>query len=268
MNYSEIVSQIARKLGWEGLEGSLKTDIQYAINWAESEILSAIGGATRSDVCTIKSDQSEYDIKRDFGIKKFSEPCSITFYDSDGARLEAVETTYEQWVKWSPSNNTDTDVRSGENENLSTGESSETAVEMARFSNKVVYAIRYIAGSSGQSSGYFLFVKPIFTGTAVFVYNVQPNDEVFDDLTAVPVLPEQFSRYIVPGAVQYLSQIEQAKAIRAKRLDVAQLMGQITAQAASEFKLMKAKAIEKSKPSFGTAIAQTFQWYDNPRKYR
>ena len=47
MNYEEIISHVAQRLGHQAFANSLKTNYRYAVKWAESELVRFV------DICLL-----------------------------------------------------------------------------------------------------------------------------------------------------------------------------------------------------------------------
>ena len=253
MTYNDIISQVVRRLGVQGLTNELKADLKLAIAWAEQELITEAKIDHKTQVININSDRAEYQLPYDLSI-----PESVNVYTTDDVPLDHIEVTYAKWLNWNPSDSTDT----SENDVLEVSGTLNYLQDAAGFTNKIVIAFTSLEGIRT------LCVKPAIDGKVLIHYVPKRTDDIFADLQLEPVIPEEYHQYIIPGAVYYLAQIKSSEAL-AKGDEVAVgFYTRLEANAYGTFQGRKQKLIEKHDISTKSTVARTFNWYENPRKYR
>lgn len=265
MTHKEIISQVQRRLGHRAFDGQLKADYQYAVNWAEQELMVDAKPAKKTVTFQIKSTQAEYSFVENLNILDFSEPFEIQVYDSDGNHILVEEVTYDKWLRWNPNEYASDVANDVVGNNSGSIDYVQTAAELT---NKLLVSVHYMAGDSADESGFYISFKPAINGTVVFMYSVSPLEDIWTNLEESPRMPEQFHHFIIPGAVYYLAQIEVAQAKDKGDTTAFEFFSRLQGTSFAEFERRKNKVREKSDVMTKAVRARPDMWYDDPRKYR
>lgn len=257
LTYEDIVSQVARKLGYSGFDSSLKSDLRLAIRFAEEQLYIKSNLNKREETFSVVPDKERYELPVDF-----NEPCQFIFKDTSGNKLEAINVPFETLLKSKiPANDQTNEVLSSDEIRISGNEINDIQ-EDQMFRDKIIYSVHFTDGF------YQLGVKPPFTGTCTMYYGAIPIDDVFANLKRTPALPEHFHPFVIYGATAYMAETESAKKFREKDFDTANFYRKLGQEMQSKFDgqtdEVRASATKQAEP--GTI--RSFMWYDNPRKYR
>jgi len=237
MTYREIVSAVASRMGHSGFDGK-KADYIYAIRQAESEIIGSSELLRTTVEIPMVEDSMSYVLPSDY-----AEPKEIIVLNNENQPLEFEEVPYERWLKW--------DLEKGD-----------TPIDTAELSNKIVLSLQYTDG------GWVMYVKPYFVGKVCINYVRTPIVDPLDHPEESPKIPVQLHYFIVPGAVYYLSKIEETRSINRGDYNGAVLWGRIANDALIEFENRKKKVEEQSVTNSKWVVAKPYILWDNPKKYR
>ncbi len=259
MNYEEIISHIARRLGHQAFANSLKADYRYALKWAESEMVHYIDLERR--IVTFDmifapdgNVESIYNLPEDY-----SSPRQIRFLDSNSNEIESIEVELETFNKWNPN----PEVSPLANDFLPQVYSTSATIDTARLANKIVYTVIY-----DKEEGWKLKIKPTTTGKIQLTYAPDSNLDIFDHLQSVPPFPDGFHHYLITGAVKYLAEVEAAQKRAQNDYQGAGFFLRIGKEAGMEWERLKEHAKESVVSRATVQQIKPFTWYDNPRRYR
>lgn len=261
LSYSEIISQVARRLGYEGMERSLRSDFRFAISFAESQLMDKTEPTQSSIVLDIVDSESEYGLRNDFGILNFNSPYGILMYSSNGELLSHEEVDYSIWMRWNPahtSSSSQNDVLPSDRDSANPS----ALVDFTKYHNRVLVSIHYSKNDSDEDGDYVLSVKPAITGKVILNYSIVPNEDIFENLDKSPSIPPKFHNYIIAGAVWRLSQIEAGK--NKNDLNQAQFWQNVEARAYAEFQKGLSEINEGKGTRKDVAVARGFLWFEKP----
>jgi hypothetical protein len=267
MTYQEIISQVARKLGYSAFNNQLKADLRYAIRFSEEELQRETQMVKRSLSLDLDKDTASYDLP-----DNYSEPKEIIIKSSDGAELSYHEVPFEQWLRYSPDRIANTSAT--ENEILKSELSHENYEEGHRFRNKVLVAIAYQEDFNdaeppvSQGHKYRIYVKPGIDGVLEMYYTPVFVKDPFAATSEEPPYPLQYHKYIIIGATAYLAQNEASRARANGDIEGAIFFSRVARLHQEEFEHRKQQVIAKVDKNKSAGIVNSFVWYDSPGKYR
>jgi hypothetical protein len=262
MNYSEIISHIARRLGHQAFANSLKADYRYALKWAESEMVNYIDVVRK--VVTISMNPTQagagnaqetvYPLPPDY-----CHPRQFRFVDSNNNEIQAVEVEVEEFLRWNPN----PDVPPTANDFLPQQFTTDMTVDNARLGNRIVFCCIY-----DNTEGWTLRVKPTTTGKIELYYVPDSNLDIFDNLESTPPFPDNYHHYLISGAIKYLADVEASQKRAAGDYQGASFFIRIGKDAATEWERVKEVTRQESSARSTMPTLKAFSWFDNPRRYR
>jgi hypothetical protein len=262
VNYEEIISQVARRLGHQAFANSLKADYRYALKWAESEMVHHIDLVRKTFTFDMSPSQpnagsageTTYPLPPDY-----CHPRQFRFIDSNANEIQSQEVEVEEFLKWNPN----PDIPPTANDFLPQQFSTDTTIENARLGNKIVFCCMY-----DNNEGWILKIKPTPNGKIQLYYVPDSNLDIFDSLQSSPPFPDNFHHYLIAGAVKYLADIESAQKRNAGDYQGAAFFIRVGKDAATEWERVKEVTRQESSARATVATIQPFAWYDNPKRYR
>jgi hypothetical protein len=261
MTYEDIISQIARRLGYQGYDGMMKSDIRTALKQAEAEMVHYIDLLKRSSLLTMDGTLVQWALPTGF-----CHPASVRFIDTNSNELQAVEVQIEEYLRWNPN----PQIPPTANDFLPQTFATDQTIDNARLGNKIVWCIQWadIVGSSPLTQEWFIFAKPAVAGTIEVLYYPDSNIDPFDTLTYSPPFPDRYHYYLVNGAVRLLAEIEAGQANARGDMERARYFMTLSKQNQVDWKSLKEETRETASTRVKMPFLRGDAWYDNPRKYR
>lgn len=266
MTYREIISHVARQLGHHGFSQELKADYRYAVKWAENEIMSEIEQVKNSSEIDINESTMSYILPI-----TFHEPTGVVVMDSNNNQLAYEMVTYEDWIKWNPSQ--EAGIKNDVISPIDNTPAYDTFA--ARLMNKIVLAIQR------ESTGVYLFIKPAINGKIQISYTLIPVQDIFGEVSdggnpptytpivdTSPVIPVQYHHFLIQGAVWYIAGNEIGKALKKNDKEVAYFYKGIRDNAYEMFERRKIKMSGHQDTTTGSTVIRADAWYDKGSKYR
>ena len=262
MNYNEIISHIARRLGHQAFANSLKADYRYALKWAESEMVHHIDIVRKVITFPMVTNQpgvgssgeSQYPLPTDY-----CHPRQFRFIDLNGNEIQSVEVEVEEFLRWNPN----PDVPPTANDFLPQQFTTDMTIDNAKLGNRIVFCCIY-----DNTEGWVLRIKPTTTGNIELYYVPDSNLDIFDNLNSSPPFPDNFHHYLISGAIKYLADVEASQKRAMGDYQGAAFFIRIGKDAAQEWERVKEVTRQESSARATVATIQPFTWYDNPKRYR
>lgn len=236
MTYNEIISLVVRRLGWSGLASSLKSDVRFAVNMAESELMQDAQASYKTVEYQLNESTSDYALGLDFNEDVFNAPYEIVLRkDADSPPIDHVEVPYDEFL------------------------SADTSA-MPYFGRTIV-SIHY--RKDDVVDDYIFSIKPPQDVLLTLSFSVLPNRDVFENLDASPSLPPKFHQYIVAGAVYRLAQVMAGEAKSKSDFASAQFYQLVESRAYSEFKAGLANILSNKDVMDRSVHVVPFRLYDD-----
>ena len=262
MNYEEIISHVARRLGHQAFANSLKADYRYALKWAENEMVHYIDLVRKIERITMNPAQpgaghaadTTYALPTDY-----CHPRQFRFIDSNGNEVQSVEVEVEEFLRWNPN----PDIPPTANDFLPQSFSTDDTINNAKFGNRIVYTTIY-----DNLDGWSVRVKPTINGIIELLYIPDSNLDIFDNLKSVPPFPDNFHHYLIAGAIKYLADVEAGQKRAAGDYQGAAFFLRIGKDASTEWERVKEETRESMSARATAPMLKAFTWFDNPRRMR
>jgi hypothetical protein len=257
VNYEEIISHIARRLGHQAFANSLKADYRYALKWAESEMVHYIDLVRKVVTFAMipgTNTETTYPLPTDY-----CHPRQFRFIDNSGNEIQSVEVELEEFLRWNPN----PDIPPTANDFLPQKFDTDTTVQNARLGNRIVFACVY-----DNVEGWTLRVKPTTNGNIELLYIPDSNLDIFDNLQSSPPFPDNFHHYLITGAIKYLSEVEAAQKRAAGDYQGAAFFIRIGKDASDTWNKLKEQVRQEASARATVPLLKAFTFYDNPKKYR
>jgi hypothetical protein len=257
MNYNEIISHIARRLGHQAFANSLKADYRYALKWAESEMVHYIDVVRKVVKFPMRpgtNTETIYPLPEDY-----CHPRQFRFIDYVGNEIQSVETEYEEFLRWNPN----PDIPPTANDFLPQMFDTDTTIQNARLGNRMVFACVY-----DNTDGWTLHIKPTTNGMIELMYIPDSNLDIFDNLQSSPPFPDNFHHYLITGAVKYLAEVEAAQKRAAGDYQGAAFFLRIGKDAEEKWSKLKEQVRQEASARATVPLLRGFSWFDNPKRMR
>jgi hypothetical protein len=249
-------------LGYQGFDGSLKTDIRMALKQAEAEMVHYIDLLKRTTLLTMDGILVQWALPTDF-----CHPASIRFVDTNGNELQSEEVQMEEYLRWNPN----PQIPPTANDFLPQSFATDKTVDNARLGNKIAFVTAWsdiVGATVPPMQEWFLFARPAVKGSVEILYYPDSNADPYDTLTLEPPFPGRYHQYLVNGAIRYLAEIEAGQSRAKGDFESMRFFLSLAKQNQVDWKAMKEETRETSSTRTKMPFVRADVWYDNPRKYR
>jgi len=259
MNYNEIISHVARRLGHQAFSGALKADYRYALKWAENEMVHYIDLVRKIITFSMQPGingeiETVYTLPTDY-----CHPRQFRFIDLNGNEIQSKEVEPENFLRWNPN----PAVNPTENDFIPQSFSAEATIDSAAYGNKILYTCIY-----DNIDGWTVRVKPTTTGNIELLYIPDANLDIWDNLESTPPFPDNFHHYLISGAVKYLCDVEASQKRASADYQGAAYFIRLGKSAADEWEKVKEITRESASARATVTTIKPFSWYENPRRTR